>query len=200
MKSKTLLMGASALILSVAGANATEYKPFVGVTMGIQTVNYDFDKHGIDFPHDFISFGLEAGSRFGSYDEIYNGGFTLSVDTSTKEKIKDSYSDVTYAKIKSTALTATYDNYLRLSGDKIKRIDLVLGAGMGAMNVSIDGKYKAVSDEMSWSTTFVLKAGMDFELTKHITLSATGRVLLPVRDDYYAKVSYIAGGAIKYVF
>lgn len=201
MKSKTLLMGMSALLVSVAGANAMEYKPFVGATMGIQGNGYDdkYDTSDIDLPHDFISFGLETGVRFGAYNQIYNGGFTLSADTSSIEKIENEFTDTTFAKVDTTILAATYDNYVRVSGDKAKRIDLVLGGGIGAMDYHIN--YRGDKDTQSiWSTTIVLKAGVDFELTKHLTLSATTRILFPLRDDYAIDASYIAGGAVKYVF
>lgn len=203
MKSKTLLIGMSALLVSGAGANAMEYKPFVGLTSGIQGVIYsdDFEDQakGIDLPKDFLAIGLETGARFGSHQSIYNGGFTISADTSTKQSAEHKISDDTVAHIKTTEFAATYDNYIRVSGDKIKRIDLVLGGGLGAMNYHIDDVASG-KDETVWSTAFVFKIGADFELTKHLTLSATTRIFVPTRDDYAAESEYIAGGAVKYVF
>ena len=203
MKSKTLLIGMSALLVSGMGANAMEYKPFIGLTSGIQGVFYDNDfedqNRGIDLPKDFLAIGLETGARFGSYQSIYNGGFTISADTSTKQSAETKISNDTVAHIKTTEFAATYDNYIRISGDKIKRIDLVLGGGLGAMNYHID--YAASDkDETIWSTAIVFKIGADFELTKHLTLSAMSRVFIPTRNHYAAESEYIAGGAIKYVF
>ena len=88
MKSNMLLMGMSALLVSVAGANAMEYRPFVGLAMGIQGLNYEeaFKKPDIDLPHDFIAFGFEAGTRFGSYDQIYNGGFVKHLQIKNWQK------------------------------------------------------------------------------------------------------------------
>ena len=80
------------------------------------------------------------------------------------------------------------------------RIDLVLGAGVGVMNYHLDSQVAAASDETAWSTTIVAKAGLDFELTKNLTLSATMRWLIPTREHYNVAASYIAGGAIKYMF
>lgn len=202
MKSNTLLLGMSAVMLSVAGANAMEYRPFVGLTMGIQGVYYDdgMKDAEIDLPKDFIAFGIEAGTRFGSYNKIYNGGLTFNVDTTGSEKITGKFDNIEYAKIKSTTLSATYDNYIRLSGDKMKRIDLVLGAGLGTMNYHIDDKDPTESDETRWSTSLAFKAGLDFELTKNISLEAMVRVFVPTRGQYGLETSYIAGGAIKYVF
>ncbi len=203
MKLNTLLFGASALVLSVAGANATEYKPFVGLTMGIQGLVYDDaieDNPVFYLPKDFITFGIVGGTRFGSYDSIYNGGFSVNIDTSGTEKMSDKFTNDTFAKIKTTALSATYDNYFRISGDKAKRIDLVFGAGLGVMNYHQDSQIAGYDDETAWATSVALKAGLDFELTKNITLSATGRVLIPTREHYDIAMSYIAGGAIKYVF
>ena len=197
-------MGAAALLVSGAGANAMEYRPFVGATMGIQGILYDnaFEDAtaGSYLPKDFIAFGIEGGARFGSYDKIYNNGFSVNVDTTDREKISDKFTDETYAKIRSTSLSATYDNFIRISGDKMKRIDLVLGAGMGAMNYHLDSHVAGVDDETRWSTDFAFKAGLDFELSKNLTLSATMRWLVPTRDHYEVASTYIAGGAVKYVF
>ena len=203
MKSNMLLMGASAVVSSMAGANAVEYRPFVGAAVGIQGIIYDDaieDNAVFYLPKDFITFGVEGGARFGSYDKIYNGGFSVNIDTSDSEKASYKFTNEAYAKIKTTALTATYDNFIRISGDKTKRIDLVLGAGVGAMNYHFDYQTAAADDETRWSTTIAVKAGLDFELTKNLTLSATMRWLVPTREHYNVATSYIAGGAIKYVF
>lgn len=202
MKSNILLVGMSAIMATSAGANALEYRPFVGVTMGIQGAYYDnaVKSHDIDLPKDFIAFGIEGGTRFGSYNDIYNGGLTLNIDTTGTEKITEKLTDVQQGKIKTTTLTTTYDNYIRLSGDKIKRIDLVLGAGVGAMNYHFDDNNPLAKDETVWSTSLAFKAGLDFELTKNVTLSATMRVFVPTRGHYAIETSYLAGGAIKYVF
>jgi len=203
MKSKILLMGASAIMLSAAGASATEYRPFVGVAMGIQGLIYDDaieENANYYLPKDFVAFGIEGGARFGSYNKIYNGGFSVNIDTTDTEKVTDKFTNEEYAKIKTTALTATYDNFIRISGDKAKRIDLVLGAGMGAMNYHFDSQTAKIGDETAWSTEFAFKAGLDFELSKNLTLSATMRWFVPTREHYNVATSYIAGGAIKYAF
>lgn len=203
MKSKLLLIGTTALVASVSGANAMEYRPFVGVAMGIRGIIYDDaieDSAVYYLPKDFVTFGIEGGMRFGSYDKIYNGGLSINIDTSDNENVSDKFSDQTYAKIKTTALTATYDNFIRISGDKAKRIDLVLGAGLGAMNYHFDSQVVGNDDETAWSTELAFKAGLDFELTKKLTLSATMRWFVPTREHYNVAATYIAGGAIKYVF
>ena len=203
MKSNILLMGAAALLVSTAAANAMEYRPFVGLGMGIQGLIYDDaieDNAPYYLPKDFVAFGIEGGARFGSYDKIYNGGFSVNIDTTDTEKVTAKFTNDTIAKIKTTALTATYDNFIRISGDKMKRIDLVLGAGIGAMNYHWDSAVNGIADETKWSTEFAFKAGLDFELTKNITLSANMRWFIPTREHYDIAASYIAGGAIKYVF
>ncbi len=202
MKANILFMGAAALLVSAA-ANATEYRPFVGLGMGIQGLIYDDaieDNAPYYLPKDFVAFGIAGGARFGSYDKIYNGGFSVNIDTTDSEKASYKFTNETYAKIKTTALTATYDNFIRISGDKAKRIDLVLGAGMGAMNYHLDSETALKDDETRWSTEFAFKAGLDFELTKNLTLSATMRWFVPTREHYNIATSYIAGGAIKYMF
>ena len=202
MKSNILLFGTGAMVLSIAGANAAEIKPFVGLAMGIQGLYYDntFEDAGYYLPKDFVSFGFEGGARFGSYNSIYNGGFSVNIDTSDTEKVTAKFTDSTLAKIKTTEITASYDNYFRISGDKMKRIDLVLGGGLGAMNYHMDSETAGYDDETQWSTVLTFKAGLDFELTKNLTLSANGRLFVPTRDGYNAEMEYIAGGAIKYLF
>ena len=103
----------------------------------------------------------EINAYAGSYKDIYNGGFSVNIDTSDSEKMAYKFTNETYAKIKTTALTATYDNFIRISGDKTKRIDLVLGAGMGAMNYHLDSQTALATDETKWSTEFAFKAGLD---------------------------------------
>ena len=80
----------------------------------------------------------------------------------------------------------------------MKRIDLVLGAGLGMMEYNLDINH--ASDITRWSSLVELKAGLDFELTHNVTLSAQTRLFVPMRDAYGIKASYIAGGAVKYVF
>lgn len=200
MTSKIFLTSIATVLATVMGANATTIRPFAGATMGLQGAYYNskLDSSNIDSPKDSITFGLEAGARFGEYNEIYNYGFSVNYDNSSREKIKEKWTDVTVAKINTNVFSATFDNYLRLSGDKMKRIDLVLGAGLGMMEYNAD--WTAKSDDTRWSSLVELKAGLDFELTHNITLSAQTRLFVPMRDAYGIKASYIAGGAIKYVF
>jgi len=203
MKTKLVLTSIGAVLLSLAGANATEYRPFVGLTMGVAGLGYSSeidDIKTIDFPSDFFAFGIEGGARFGGYNDIYNGGVSLNIDMTDTQKIRNKFVDTTIAKINTLAMSATYDNYLRLSGDKTSRIDLVLGAGLGAMNYHIDYKDAATDDTTMYSTMLAFKAGLDFELTKNITLSAQTRLFVPTRSHYAVDTQYIAGGAVKYVF
>ena len=206
MKTKFILTSLSALLMSVAGANAMEYRPFVGVSLGLGGLKYssemdDFARTvNADLPTDFFAFGFEAGTRFGSYSQIYNGGVTVNVDMTTASDIENQFTSAKYGEINTLAMSATYDNYFRLSGDKTSRIDLVLGVGLGTMNYDIDYKAPATSDETVYSPMFAFKAGLDFELTKHITLSAFGRLFTPTRSHYDVDTHYIVGGAVKYMF
>lgn len=201
MKSQIMLTSAAALLVSVAGANAVEYRPFVGVSMGIQRGVYsdtakDIERaFTIDFPTDFFAFGVDGGVRFGAYNEIYNGGLTVSATKTTYSDIEDKFTDTRIASADSLNLSTTYDSYIRISGDKDSRIDLVLGVGAGAMAIHNDD-----DDEKTWSFAPELKIGMDFELTHNVTLSANGRMFIPTRSDYYMDMSYIFGGTVKYLF
>ncbi len=204
MKSNILLTSMAALLVTTA-ANATTIKPFVGATFGIQGALYSDDAKDAskaqhyDLPEDFIAFGLEGGVRFGEYNKIYNSGVTFAAKTSTRSEVEHKFTDDTLARINYSEIYGTYDNYIRLSGDKIKRIDLVLGIGAGAMNYHINdaGSHET---ETIWSFTPAFKIGVDFEINKHITLSAETLIFTPSRDDYLIDGSYVTGGAFKYVF
>lgn len=204
MKSKIVLTSVAALLVSVAGANALEYRPFIGATIGLQGALYSDDAKDIehtqhiDFPTDFFAFGLETGVRVGSHAGVYNGGITVSATKSTYSDVEYKYSEKRLASSDLFNISATYDSYIRVSGDKARRIDLVLGAGAGAMAYHIDPIDDV--DETIWSFAPEFKIGMDFELTKHITLSANFRTLVPMRNHYIAEGSYITGGVFKYIF
>ena len=194
MKTNLFLTSTTAVLLSLTGVNAVEFNPFIGANMGIAGINYSNEAENVDadLPSDFFVFGIEGGVRFGDYNKIYNGGVTLNIDMTDKEKIREKFSDTKLANIKTFAMSATYDNYLRLSGDKTSRIDLVLGAGLGTMN------YK--TDDTVYSPTFAFKAALDFGLTRNIILSAQTRLFVPTRSHYDIDTQYIVGGAIKYQF
>ena len=207
MKNKIILTSISALVMSIAGANAMDLRPFIGITMGIADIDYssEMDNNAnigaIDLPADFFAFGIEGGFRFGDYSKIYNGGMSLNFDMTDAQKIQGTFTNQNYGKIKTFAMSATYDNYFRISGDKTSRIDIVLGAGLGTTNYNID--YEAVSelsDNTIWSPMFAFKAGMDFGLTKNVILSATARAFTPTRCHYGIDAQYVFGGAIRYQF
>ena len=206
MKTNLFLTGLGTVLLSLTGANAVEYHPFIGATMGVADLGYSSEAdnsarvNGIDNPSDFFSFGIEGGVRFGNYNEIYNGGVTLNIDMTDTQKIRDKFSNAKFADTRTFAMSATYDNYLRLSGDKTSRIDLVLGAGIGTMNYDIDFESPIMSDKTIYSPMFAFKAALDFELTHNVILSAQARMFAPTRSHYDINAQYIFGGAIKYQF
>lgn len=201
MKSHIILTSTAALLVSIAGANALEYRPFVGATMGLQEAVYSDDAKdmeralNIDFPTDFFVFGIDGGVRMGGYNQIYNGGLTVSATKTTYSRIEQKYTEDRVASSDMLNLSATYDNYIRISGDKTSRIDLVLGVGLGAMAYHIDR-----GSDTTWSFAPEFKAGMDFELTHNVTLSATVRGIVPTRSDYDFDMTYIIGGGVKYMF
>lgn len=204
MKSQIILTGAAALLVSVAGANAMEYRPFVGATIGFQGLSYsnsakDFERLArIDLPSDFFAFGVETGVRAGGYNQIYNGGLTLSATKTTYSDVQDKYTSVREAETDMFNIAMTYDNFIRISGDKASRIDLVLGAGIGTMAYHVA---PIVGDsDTAWSVAPEFKAGLEFELTRNIKLSANARVIVPTRSNYDIDTTYIFGGTVKYMF
>lgn len=204
MKSKIILTSATALLVSAAGANALEYKPFVGATMGFQGAMYsasaeDMERiQSVDLPTDFFVFGLETGVRAGSYFDIYNGGLTLSATKSTYSRVQRKYVEERFASADLFNVSMTYDNYIRISGDKDSRIDFVIGAGFGSMAYHYD--VAGGDSRTKWSFAPEIKLGLDFELAEHVILSANFRTFFPTRPHYEMDTSYIVAGALKYIF
>ena len=205
MKSNILLTSLAGLLV-ISGVNAMQIKPFVGATMGFQGVSYSNEMEKImreaqaDLPDDFFTYGIEGGVRFGEHNKIYNGGISLNADATSAGNIENKFTNAKLADVTTFNLSATYDNYFRISGDKIKRIDLVMGAGFGTMNYDINFKDAMTKDETIYSPTVAFKLGLDFELTKYLTLSATTRLFLPTRSHYDIETTYVVGGAVKYMF
>ena len=224
MKSNILFTSLAALTV-MSGANAAQYRPvkmsygaqlrpFVGITLGMQTIDWDSQVKsdsktlGVTLPEDFLVFGVEGGFRFGNYHEIYNGGLTLNFDMTIPDDVETTISHIKIAEISTYSISGTYDNYIRLSGDQSRRIDLVLGAGIGAINERTSWDHVGTettfggtpADENDWAGMFVLKAGIDFEVTKYIILSAQTRAFIPVKSQYDLDTNFIFGGAVKYVF
>jgi opacity protein-like surface antigen len=205
MKSNIVLTSAMALLVS-AGANALEYKPFVGATLGMQGAEYsahakEFERAAqFDYPTDFFVFGVETGVRAGSYFDIYNGGLTLNATKTTYSKAKYKFVDERMASADMFNVSMTYDNYLRISGDKQNRIDVVLGAGFGSMAYHMDSEPVGQDEKTKWSFDIELKAGLEFELAEHVILTANFRTLIPTRPHYEMDITYIVGGGVKYIF
>lgn len=207
MKSKIMLLSIPAVLAAMGSANATTFRPFVGATIGMQGLMYsdgtkdnerDFD---YDLPESLFTYGFEGGFRFGDHSKIYNGGVSLNLDMSTEADIDAKFSDVKKAELTTNTISATYDNYIRISGDKMSRIDLVLGAGFGSTSMKVENSNApAIKDDTEHSGVLVLKGGLDFELSEHFTLSAMSRFFIPTKAHYDADVTYIVGGAVKYVF
>ena len=204
MKSSILLTSMAGLLV-ISGSNAMQFKPFIGATMGLQEVSYSDRIENIaredrtDLPNDFFTYGLEGGVRFGEHSKMYNGGISINADATSASSVEDKFTNAKIADITTFNLSATYDNYFRISGDKTNRIDLVLGAGFGTMSYDIDYKNATIKDETIYSPTVAFKLGLDFELTKYLTLSATTRLFLPTRSHYDIETTYVIGGAVKYM-
>ncbi len=100
-----------------------------------------------------LSFNITGGMRFGERDKIYNGGVSATYSyMSDLGHLKDGYNNPYYmdATLDFSSFYLTYDNYIRLSGDAERRIDLVasLGFGMGWINESItSGTYQETYED-----------------------------------------------------
>ena len=204
MKSQIILTSAAAVLLSVTGANAFSYRPFVGLTMGLQNPVYsDSGKDmehadNINLANDFFAFGAETGVMFCDKNCIYNGGLTVSATKTTYSDVDAKFTEDRVASMDLFNISMTYDNYIRISGDKANRIDLVIGAGAGAMAIHVDPV--GADDDTVWSFAPEAKLGLNFELSKNWTLTTSARVFFPTRSHYMMDASYILGGGIRYLF
>ena len=184
-----------------------DLRPFVGITAGITDIDYSTEMDvaardaALDMPTDFFALGIEGGFRFGDYNRIYNGGMSLNFDMTDVKKIQNITTNEKFGELRTFAMSATYDNYIRISGDKISRIDIVFGAGLGTTNYNIQYENALnLSDTTVWSTMLAFKAGMDFSLTKNVILSGTMRVFTPTRSHYAVDTQYVFGGTLRYQF
>ena len=203
-------------ILAVESANASDIKLFVGGNIALNSASWDekvdktFSNMNLSLPDDFFGLGAEAGVRLKT-NGIYNPGVTLAYDYAF-----DSASDIKYPAnnifssldVGFSAISATFDNYIRFSGNSAKRSDIVLGIGLANGTERVNVRYTPVAHLLGYvdekgkdnGTFVVLKAGFNFELTKNVDFYANGRFFAPTKSDGDLDGLFNLNAGVRYVF
>ena len=203
-------------ILALNSATAMEIRPFIGGNLSVNGVAWDNDlrkeiKADIGkLPETFIGFGLEAGARFATAN-IYNAGVTLAYDyifdseTDINDDIKDYISsfDVGFS-----AISITFDNYIRVSGKKEHRRDIVIGLGGASIKERIhfaptaQGKNVGLEEENDDDdgTFVVFKVGYNHQIARNADWYVNGRAFIPTSSDGDADAALNLSTGLRFVF
>jgi len=212
---KFLVLGAVS-ILTINSALATEIKPFIGANIALNSVSWDekvekdLKNINLDLPTAFLGLGAEAGIRLKTKD-IYNPGVTLAYDYAF-----DSAADIGWpanelfhsVEFGFSAISATFDNYIRFSGVSAKRSDIVLGIGLANITERGDIRYTDYAKFLGFvdkketdnGTAVVLKAGFNFELSYKVDFYAGGRWFVPTSSNGDIDDLFNLNAGIRYVF
>ena len=202
--------------MCISPALAVNVKPFIGANLGITGVAYDEDIYdensdaGIDMPEAFLGTGIEAGIIFQT-PRIYNAGITVAYDYAfDTEADLDYYAEdaIDYWKQGFSAVSATFDNYLRVSGDAKHRQDIVLGIGLGRANSRFHMRttpygrtlgLEDIKDNDDDDTIVVFKIGYNYRVSSHFDWYLNGRWFMPSDDDVI-KALFNASAGVRFVF
>ena len=216
MKKFFMTMPCLALALTGFSANAADIKPFVGGNLAINGVSYSddtkdaMDNVGIDLPETFFGLGFEAGVKFAT-DNLYNAAVTFAYDYAfDAEADIDSFTKDYISSLDTgfSAISATFDNYLRVSGEAKHRQDIVLGSGLGnateriKMTTTTLGKANGLYDidEDDDGTVVVLKVGYNYQISNHLDWYVNGRWFIPTDSDSDVDALFNANAGVRFVF
>ena len=203
-------------MLVANSAMATEIKPFIGANLAINGVVWSHDAEratedmGIDLPEAFLGLGLEMGVKFVN-DNIYNAGLIFAYDYAFNSKakldsnIKDYYYKVTTG---FSSIAITFDNYIRVSGEKAHRKDVVVGIGLarGTERISMKTTYYGYTsglediDDDDDGTFILLKAGYNHQLSDNVDFYTNGRAFIPTAGDGDVDVIFNLSAGLRFVF
>jgi len=217
MKQFFMIMPCMATALMGFSANAIDIKPFVGGNLAINGVAYSDDTEevtddlGIDLPDAFFGLGFEAGVKFAT-DNLYNAAITFAYDYAfSADADIDSYAEdyVSSSEIGFSALSVTFDNYLRVSGNAKHRQDIVLGVGLAnaTERAKIDftplAKTTYGLSDMEGDddgTALVLKVGYNYQISDQADWYLNGRWFIPTNSDSDVDALFNASAGIRLVF
>lgn len=168
-------------MLNITSAFAMDIRPFIGLNIAANAASWQDEADaaaknlGVDLPTGFYGLGLDAGVVFAN-DNIYNAGVALSYDYAF-----DSNADLSVAgklnfhsvKAGFSALSATFDNYIRVSNSESKRKDIVIGVGIARMEERMEIKptvligWPDIKDKYH-ENVFVFKFGYNQQLETNL--------------------------------
>lgn len=198
------------LALECSPSYSMELKPFIGLNIAANGVAYSdelndiSDDANIDLPSSFFSVGAEAGLKFKTTN-IWNSSITLAYDYAfDSEADTDDNPYVDYMNMGFSAISATFDNYIRVSGDAIHRQDIVIGVGVARATERIEMSlmeytgYAELSEEDK-ATTFVLKVGYNYQMPNNAEWYLNGRWFIPSSDSE-VEALFNANVGLRFVF
>lgn len=216
---KKLLLPALAVVACSTRAMAAEQNPninwFVGGNASISDTLWSDEATDwvspIELAENNFGIGAEAGVRIGDYDKIYNFGLTLNYDYlfDAGADIPSPYNSV-FSEITTgfSAMSATFDNYIRIDHSNGTRSDLVFGLGYARATerVSVEttpygqsnGFFNYSGDDTGGA--FVLKFGINSELTDYIDWNVGLRALVPTDSDSDMDFATILSAGLRFKF
>jgi len=212
---ESIIIGAIS-ILAVNSAMAMEVRPFIGGNLSINGVVWDNElrkeiKEDIGkLPEVFIGVGLEAGARFATTN-IYNAGITLAYDymfdseTDINNNMKDYISSID---VGFSAISITFDNYIRVSGKKEHRRDIVIGLGVASATERVhfeptsQGKNIGLEEEKTDDdgTRVVFKVGYNHQIARNADWYVNGRAFVPTSSDDDTDATLNLSTGLRFVF
>jgi hypothetical protein len=212
---KIIVIGAVS-ILAVNSAMSMEVRPFIGGNLSINGVVWDNElrkeaKANIGkLPEAFIGFGLEAGARFATTN-IYNAGITLAYDYmfDSETDINDDMKDyISSFDIGFSAISITFDNYIRVSGKKEHRRDIVIGLGVASatervhLDPTSQGENLGLEEEKSDDdgTRVVFKVGYNHQIARNADWYVNGRAFVPTSSDDEVDAFFNLSTGLRFVF
>lgn len=218
MKKILIICSYAVLAMKCLPSYSMELKPFIGFNIAANGVVYSdelndmSDDANIDLPTAFFSAGAEAGLKFKT-NNIWNGAITLAYDYAfDSEADTDSNPYINSMNMGFSAISATFDNYIRVSRDAAHRQDIVVGVGVARAterveatlvnteynNELLNTKYSNIS-EKDRATTFVLKIGYNYQLSNNAEWYLNGRWFIP-SSDREVEALFNADVGLRFVF
>ena len=205
MKKILTACSCAALALTSFPSYSMDVKPFFGINLAANGVSYSDDLNDyaddldIELPTGFLGAGAEAGIKFATQN-VWNGGITLAYDyVFDSEADTDDNPYIYSMNIGFSAISATFDNYIRVSGNTLQRQDIVLGLGVARATERV--KIIALNDvkEEDDATTLVLKVGYNHQFSDNVEWYLNGRWFIPSSDSE-VKALFNANIGLRFTF
>ncbi len=166
--------------------NDTDTHAYIGANLNYNIASYNFEVPYTKFPESYFGLGLELGARFGEYNNIWNGGVSVSYDYLSESEI-----NVLGYKIGTLGFSSiglNFDNYIKILEQDNKRCDFILGIGISQaiMKTSIDFNdygYDMQEKEQEKGNALVFKIGTNMQIDKGFDWYITSRWFVPKEED-----------------